>query len=307
MKLYKSIIHIVIFLFFILHSSFYVLKAQDSQATTTSELKIMTFNIRYGTADDGENSWQFRYKNVFEVIKKYEPDILGLQEALKFQIDEIKAALPEYEHIGFGRDDGKEAGEYSAILYKRNKFSVDTSSTFWFSDTPDLPGSKHWGNNITRICTWADFLCINDSSKISFYNVHLDHESQLARINSTKMLMKKLASRIKFTPTIITGDFNATENSDELKEMRFRYLHSDDKGNTDDKFYLKDCFRMLHSRLDSIGTFQSFTGNPNGDRIDYIFVSNKFDIIESNIVRDSFEGRYPSDHFPVTAMVKLKK
>ena len=118
-------------------------------------LTVMTFNIRYGTAKDGENEWSARRDMLFEVIRDTRPDLLGLQEALDFQIDEILAAVSGYAVVGVGRDDGAEKGEYSAILFRTERFHVAEAGTFWFSDTPAVPGSKSWGNQITRISSWA--------------------------------------------------------------------------------------------------------------------------------------------------------
>ena len=148
------------------------------------QLRVMSFNIRYGTADDGENRWENRREMVFDVIRNYQPDVVGLQEALRFQIDQIREALPEYGELGVGRNDGKIKGEYAAILYRTARFNVDESSTFWFSDTPDVPNSKHWGNKTTRICTWARLTEKKSSKSFYFYNMHLDHRSQQSREKS---------------------------------------------------------------------------------------------------------------------------
>ena len=118
-------------------------------------LNIMSFNIRYGTANDGDDSWPNRDHLVFDVLKNHAPDIVGLQEALKFQIDEILENVPGYAMVGVGRDDGDTLGEYSAILYNPARFELKESGTFWLSETPDIIASTSWGNKITRICTWT--------------------------------------------------------------------------------------------------------------------------------------------------------
>src|SRR5690606_12494158 len=122
-----------------------------------SELRVMKFNIRYGTANDGEDHWDKRKDMVVEVLRRHRPDIVGLQEALRFQIDFIREALPAYEELGVGREDGKRAGEYTVILHLKDRFSAEEQGTFWLSDTPEVPGSRTWGNRIPRICTWARF------------------------------------------------------------------------------------------------------------------------------------------------------
>ena len=142
-------------------------------ATDLLPLSLMSFNIRYGTADDGENRWTNRRDHVFQLIRERQPDLLGLQEALRFQIDEMLAAMPEYAMIGVGRDDGVKKGEHAAILYRQDRFQVSDSGTFWLSDTPEIAGSKSFGNKTTRICTWSRFVDKETRRGIYFYNVHI--------------------------------------------------------------------------------------------------------------------------------------
>ena len=126
--------------------------AQQLPAGPGQPLTVMSFNIRYGTANDGDNHWTRRREMLFDVVREQNADLLGVQEALAGQIDEIVAAVPAYAVVGVGRDDGRARGEFSAILFRRDRFRVADSGTFWFSDTPGVPGSKSWGNSITRIC-----------------------------------------------------------------------------------------------------------------------------------------------------------
>jgi endonuclease/exonuclease/phosphatase family metal-dependent hydrolase len=151
----------------------------------TPDLSVLSFNIRYGTADDGENSWQHRREFVFDVIRDQEADIVGLQEALRFQLDEIADAVTGYSELGVGRDDGVEAGEYAAILYREEKFEALDHGTFWFADTPELPGAVGWGAHIPRICTWARLRDRETARSFYVFNVHLDHQSQESRERST--------------------------------------------------------------------------------------------------------------------------
>ena len=260
-----------------------------SQQKSNDELKVMTFNIRYGTADDGENSWEYRKNNVVETIKNFNPDLLGLQEALQLQIDEFLKQMPNYTYVGVGRDDGKSAGEHSCIFYIKDRFDVDSSGTFWFSETPDVIASKSWGNNITRICTWALFRDKPSGKTFYMFNVHLDHESQPSREKSTELLVKKINQ--KSLPIILTGDFNCSDDNTAIQTI----LGSG----------LIDTYRKLHEKNPNEGTFNSFKGETNGDKIDFIFVSNDFEVNRSEIVRTNYNGKYPSDHFPVTSILKL--
>ena len=275
----------------------------DPQATAAIPLPprepmtVMTFNIRYGTAKDGENEWSARRDMLFDVIRTSNPDLLGLQEALDFQIDEIIAAIPGYAVVGVGRDDGAEKGEYSAILFRRDRFHVAEAGTFWFSDTPSVVASKSWGNQITRICTWARFID-RDGRGFYHFNLHLDHQSQPSRERSTVLLRGRIDTRAVPDPVIVTGDFNVGEANPALATLTVP------GGNGAPAFL--DTFRVLHADVKDAGTFSGFkfgTGGP--DKIDYVLVQPGTDVMSAEIVRYSRNNRYPSDHFPVTARVRL--
>ena len=273
--------------------------------TARAVLGVMTFNIRYGTAEDGDNRWERRRDLLFEVIRSENADILGLQEALRFQIDEILAAAPDYAFVGVGRDDGRSAGEYSAILYRRARLSIIDSGTFWFSDTPEQPGSMTWGNRITRICTWAR---VRERSGDSFYvyNLHLDHESQPSRERSVQLLARRIRSRAApDDPVIVTGDFNVDEQNPAM-----RWLLGNEAtlaGETTAGIRLADTFRALHPDARGAGTFNDFkTGQIEESKIDYVLTDGGFVAHEARIVHTSRDGRYPSDHFPVVASVERR-
>lgn len=268
------------------------IKQESARSLYETDLKVMTFNIRYGNAEDGENSWQARKSLVFEVIRKNNPDLLGLQEALDFQINEILDELPGYSYLGVGRDNGKSNGEHSVILYVKERFIVDTTETFWFSDTPDVAGSITWGGSLPRICSWGllyDKFC---NTPLYVYNVHLDHQSQESREKSSEMLIHKIESGQKNIPIVLTGDFNCSEDNSAIQKI----LASG----------LIDSYRIINTKRDTEGTFNGFKGNKTGDKIDYIFISNNFNVIESKIDYTTSDGKYPSDHFPVTAILNYK-
>jgi endonuclease/exonuclease/phosphatase family metal-dependent hydrolase len=268
----------------------------------------MSFNIRYGTANDGDDSWPNRSGMVIGVIRNHAPDILGVQEALRFQLDEMRSALPEYEEFGVGRDDGQTAGEYAAILYRSDRFEVEQSGTFWLSDTPDVPGSMSWGNRITRICTWARLARLDAVDRFYVYNLHLDHESQASRERSVELLAQRIATRATNDPFIMLGDFNAGEDNPAI-----RFLTGDvDRLATEVEAtpvspHLKDTFRALYPTPTGVGTFNAFRGDTAGKQIDWILVSDEWEVLEAAIVRTNDGGRYPSDHFPVTALVRLRR
>jgi endonuclease/exonuclease/phosphatase family metal-dependent hydrolase len=269
-------------------------------AAPREPLSVMTFNIRYGTADDGENRWSARRKLVFEVIRRQAPDVIGLQEALDSQIDEIVAALPAYAVVGVGRDDGRESGEYSAILFRTSRLRVAAAGTFWFSDTPEVPGSTSWGNRITRICSWARFID-RDGRAFWHFNVHLDHESQPSRERSTRLLRERIDGRAHADEAVlVTGDFNAGEKNPALATL----LDPPDGSPAP----VVDSFRVLHPADQSVGTYTAFTfGNTAGEKIDFVLVPPDAEVLQAAIVRWSRNRRYPSDHFPVVANVRFAR
>jgi endonuclease/exonuclease/phosphatase family metal-dependent hydrolase len=267
---------------------------QVIDAAARAPLEVMSFNIRYGTADDGANHWTVRRDMLFDVVREQNADIVGLQEALDFQIDEIVAAAPGYAVLGIGRDDAARKGEYAAILFRASRLRVAASGTFWFSDTPEVVASMTWGNRVTRICTWARFID-RDGSAFWVYNVHLDHESQPSREKSVALLRARIDARpVPDEPVIVTGDFNAGEENPALEALR--------AGGA-----FVDTFRIVHPDDRSVGTFTGFEfGRTEGDKIDYVFTQPGTAVLAASIVRTSRADRYPSDHFPVAARVRLK-
>ncbi|UCG88902.1 MAG: endonuclease/exonuclease/phosphatase family protein [Gemmatimonadota bacterium] len=271
------------------------------------ELRVMTFNIRYGTARDGDNSWPHRSRLVLDVINGYAPDILGTQEALQFQIDELQQGLDGYGVIGVGREDGVAAGEYAAILYRTSRFEVTQSGTFWFSDTPDVPGSVSWGNNVTRICTWALFSEKTTGQQFFIYNVHFDHESQPSRERSAGLLAARIAARSSPAPFVVTGDFNAGEENPAMRFLLGEIRETDAEHESPAiSPGLRDSYRVLHPDSIDVGTFNAFRGERSGEKIDAVLVSSQWQVTAAAITRASAGGRYPSDHFPVVATISLE-
>ena len=270
-----------------------------AQTSPREPLTVMSFNIRYGTAKDGENHWTARREMLFDVIREQDADLVGLQEALASQIDEIVAAVPIYAVVGVGRDDAARAGEFSAILFRKDRLSVAEAGTFWFSDTPTVPGSKTWGNNITRISTWARFID-RDGRGFYHFNLHLDHESQPSRERSTVLLKQRIDARAVGTdPAVVTGDFNVGERNPALPALV-------GNGPGDASAAFVDTFRMRHPTETTVGTFTGFKfGATDGDKIDYVLVPPGTEVLTASIVRTSRNDRYPSDHFPVVAKVRL--
>ena len=275
--------------------------APGAGAGPASDLRLMSFNIRYGTADDGADAWPRRAAMAFDVVRRFDADVVGVQEALRFQLDELGAALPAFGEIGVGRDDGRTAGEYSAILYRRGRFEVLEEGTFWFSDTPATPGSMTWGNRITRICTWARLRDRAGGARFYVYNLHLDHESQPSRERSALLLAERIRARSSPDPVLVMGDFNSGEANPVYRHLTgAATLPAATPAPP-----LADTYRLRHPGDTMVGTFHAFRGTTTGDKIDHILASPEWHALDASIVRTSRAGRFPSDHFPVTAVVRL--
>ncbi len=261
-----------------------------------AQYTVMSFNIRYDNPNDGENWWKYRKDKVAQLIQFYDTDILGLQEVLKGQLDDLEERLPSYEYFGVGRDDGKTKGEYSPVLYNTEKFELLENGTFWLSKTPDVPGSKDWDAAITRICTWAKFRDKQTEQEFYFFNTHFDHRGVEAREQSAALIAQKISEIAGNTPGILTGDFNAAPTT-----VAYQNLVAGENALTD----AIDISQRPH--YGPLGTFNGFRQpeEDDGRRIDYVFVKNGVKVHKHGILTDSWGGKLPSDHFPVLAEVSL--
>ncbi|PKP09748.1 MAG: endonuclease/exonuclease/phosphatase [Bacteroidetes bacterium HGW-Bacteroidetes-4] len=261
-----------------------------SGITAGQTLKVMTYNIRLDLSSDSSNAWPNRKELVLDVIRFYEPAIFGVQEALPHQMQYLDSALPNFAFVGMGRDGGQQ-GEFSALFYNKNRFSVFEQATFWLSETPDVAG-KGWDAAFPRICTHALFLDKETQQIFWVFNLHLDHVGEKARLKSVKLVQQRIAKlNNDGLPVILMGDFNASPDNEVIKWV------SGFMKNT------RDC------SVFNYGTAATFNGfrfdEPPTQCIDYIFVSpGAFTVEKHAVINDSNGGRYPSDHFPV--LVELR-
>ena len=262
--------------------------------------RVMTYNIRFAgdVEKEGINSWNNRKELVAGMIRFHHSDIIGLQEALLPQLNDLTELLPGYSWIGVGRDDGKSNGEFSAILFRNDRFKVIRHSTFWLSDTPEIP-SRGWDAALPRIVTWAKFKD-KETKKIFFvFNTHYDHIGESARNNSSKLLLKNLRGISKNLPVIVTGDFNTGSTTEAYKIIV-------DK--SDQELNLYDAQSI--SKTSHYGSNVSFNGFGKaiepGNKIDFIFVTKHIDVLQHGVIDETVDGRYPSDHMPVIAEVKIR-
>lgn len=277
-----------------------VLFAGNEESPSGLCVNVMTFNIRYGTANDGDNAWPHRQKMVCNLIRNEAPDFCGLQEALRYQIDAIRDAVPEYAEFGCGRDDGQAKGEYSAILYRKDRWQLDRGETLWLSDTPTQPGSATWGNSIPRIVTWGRFVEKGTDHAIFVFNTHFDHRSQPSREKSSGFITALISREAADAPIILMGDLNAGEQNPAIKQIK--------EPREEGAITLVDSFRVVEPDAEQVGTFNGFDGRTDGEKIDYVFVNQSIKVKSAEIIRTHQDGRYPSDHFPVSAklVVPLK-
>jgi len=272
------------------------------------ELRVMSFNIRYshGGLDEAktENNWtdaKFpRRERATRVIRDYKPDVLGVQEARDLQIVDLREALPGYEFYGLGRDDGKKGGEYAGIFYRKDRFDRVKEGSFWLSDTPEKPGTTFYKapNAVSRMASWVHLRDKPSGQVFVVLNTHWDHISGSARRKSAKLIREQLAALSEQLPTIVMGDLNAPEESPAISTL---------VGATDAAGgQFVDSYRKLNpKRTPNESTFNSWAGTLTGSRIDFILHSEQFTPTAAEIVRTSYDGRWPSDHYPVTATLRL--
>ncbi|HEX5024504.1 MAG TPA: endonuclease/exonuclease/phosphatase family protein [Agriterribacter sp.] len=267
----------------LLFGSFLV--GQIAMAQKNRPITIATYNIRYNNPDDGLDAWSNRKENVKALIRFHEFDIFGTQEGLIDQLNGI-SELSEYARTGHGRDDGKEAGEHSAIFYKKDRFTLLDSGDFWLSETPDKPGKGWDATCCNRICSWGKFKDLATKKEFFFFCVHFDHQGVVARQESGKLMVKKIQEIAKGASAICVGDFNSTPETSQILAMQT---------------ILGDSYKVTETpAYGPVGTFNSFQFDaPMKNRIDYIFVSKGVKVLKYGVLTDAKDQHYPSDHQPV--------
>lgn len=259
-------------------------------------LKAMTFNIRYDNPGDGPDAWGKRRAWVADLIDRQEPDVLGMQEVLKRQADYLATELTQYEWYGVGRDDGKTRGEYSPIFYKKGRFERLDQGTFWLSEKPEQPGSRSWDAAITRICSWVKLKDRTSQREFFVFNTHFDHRGEEARQQSATLIRRMITQLAPEQPWVLLGDFNATPEGEV-----YQRLSQSQAGVVD----VVDSYTAPQVKpVGPDSTWNGFQAVQAGRRIDYVFVSAKAKVLRVEVVVEQREGRFPSDHLPVTTTVQ---
>lgn len=260
-------------------------------------LRVMTFNIRYGTAADGANAWPHRRELCASRIRAADPDVLGVQEALAIQNEYLLASCPGYEALGVGRDDGVAKGEFSTLFVRRARFRVLASGTFWYGDTPDVVGTKSLDAALPRIATWARLVDRRAGERpLLVVNTHFDHRGERARAAAAVQLRAFLARHAEGAAVVVLGDFNTTPGSEPHRVLL---------GSGDDGVALYDSLRAaLGKPVGDEGTFHGFAPRSDGRRIDWILHTAPLGAIAATIDRTRDGARFPSDHDPVVVTLR---
>lgn len=276
--------------FFVL-TCFFLLINYIGVAQTQTPIRVASYNIRYNNPGDGVNAWPNRKDRVKALIRYHRFDLFGVQEALRGQLKDI-AELSEYAFVGKGRDDGKEAGEHSAIFYRKDRFKLLQTGDFWLSETPDKPGKGWDATCCNRICSWAKFEDNATRKPFYFFSVHFDHQGVEARRQSGKLMVQKIREIAENEPVICVGDLNSTPDTEQVATLQT---------------ILNDAYRVTQMPpYGPVGTFNAFKFDaPMKDRIDYIFVSKNAKVLDYAVLTDAQDQRYPSDHQPVVSQVVL--
>jgi len=252
-----------------------------------SNVKLMSYNIRYDITTSNASPWTERHTAIASQINRFDADIVGMQEVLEHQREQLLSDLPGFTSIGVGRDDGQKAGEYAPIFYKAERFRLLNSGTFWLSPTPDVP-SKGWDAALNRICTFAQFFDLESKESFWVFNTHFDHVGEVARMKSSVLILQKMQEVTNGTrqAVILCGDLNLNDDHPTIT-----FLQSQ----------MKDallCSKQVKSDMNK--TFNNFDlAMEASKRIDYIFTNKKVTVLTFETIVERFGVSYPSDHFPI--------
>lgn len=256
------------------------------------ELTVMTLNMRYDNPEDGANNWRFRRERIAGLIRSEAVDLLGTQEVLANQFDDLQALLPGYRAVGVGREDGARAGEFNAVFFRSDRFELLDSGVFWLSENPETPGSKGWDGACERLATWT-VLRDKSGGELLFINTHLDHIGEQARREGVALLLRRIETLRAGRPVILTGDFNAEPSSPVVARVVADSA-------------LRSAWDTAPIRSGSAWSFSDFGQLPEEERplIDYVFYGGGLEVVSCSILPDMLGGGYLSDHAPVEARLK---
>ena len=261
-------------------------------------LRVMTLNVRFDNPEDSVNDWPKRAHIVSNFVKNEKPDLLGMQEVLANQYNYLDSVLTDYNSVGIGRTDGAKGGEMNPVFFRKDRFELIRTRTFWLSETPEAAGSQSWGANLPCIVTWAELSEKTTHQHFYFFNTHFAHDSDSARIMSSGLLLDKVDSIAAGFPFVITGDLNMLISSKGYEILTGPY---------ESVPLLSDTYAVTEKRpVGPAYTFNGFAEDKSTGRVDYIFVRNGLKVLEYRTFIKKEHGIYISDHWPVMATVSLK-
>jgi endonuclease/exonuclease/phosphatase family metal-dependent hydrolase len=261
-------------------------KSSAQKQTRDYDLKVMSYNIRLGTAKDGTNSWEYRYPATALMLKDQMPDVFGVQEAFNFQIKFIEENFTDYDSFGVGRDNGKSEGEFMSIFWNKKTVKMIKGGTFWLSETPEKP-SMGWDAACKRTATWALMKDKNTGKLFYFVNTHLDHRGAEARRKGLELIVSRIDEiNPKGYPMILTGDFNIKPDNEALVGLEQRMQSA----------------RKIAPKTDNNATFNNWGKAKSDMVIDYIYVSGFSACPEYHTITEKYgTWKYVSDHYPIYA------
>lgn len=262
-------------------------------AAVGAELRVMSFNVRFPSPNDGPDVWEARRDIMVKVIRRYKPDLIGTQELYQLQGDYIAGKLPGYSWFGLSRR-GNHEDEHMGVFYRRSRLEVLDSGNFWLSETPETPGSRSWGMFLPRMVTWGEFRDKKTGRQFRFFNTHFPYREQddVARQHCARLIVERVRALPPETTVIMTGDFNSDVSAEPHRILTTA---------------LTDAWQQMRNAAGPRATFHRFTGKPAAlGRIDWILYRGELAPQSVKTITDNRNGRYPSDHFPVLAVFKLK-
>lgn len=253
-------------------------------------LRVLSYNVRYPNPNDGPDKWESRRDLFIDSIRHLKPDVMGTQELFHIQGQYIVEQLPDYAWFGLSRR-GNQTDEHMGVFYRKDRLKVVDSGDFWLSETPEKPGSQSWNTTLPRMVTWAVFEDLKNKRRFWYFNTHFPHrrEDEAARVMCAKVIAARIALLAPEADIILTGDFNAPAGGGPYKVLA-------------DK--LQDAWQVAAERSGPEGTFHGFRGKPGNARIDWILFRGNFHVKSAETVIFQRDGRYPSDHFPVIAVLE---